>query len=69
LDLVNLITERVIRKIGHLSTRSRAEKDRWGLPYLQAEAKTLDCRRPRDVAKLFQGNPRSLALLRAIQRL
>jgi hypothetical protein len=69
LDLVNLITERVIRKIGQLSTRSHAEKDSWGLPYLQAEAKSLVCRRPRDVAKLFQGNPRSLALLRAIQTL
>lgn len=69
LDLVDLITGRVIRKIGELSDGSRAEKDRWGLPYMQAEAKALLRLTRRQVARLFQGNPRSMALLHAIQAL
>jgi hypothetical protein len=69
LDLVDLITQRVIRKIGDLSKQSRAQKEYWGLPYLQAEAKTLLRQRPRYVARLFRDNPRSLELLRAIQTL
>lgn len=69
LYLVDLITKRVIRKIAALSNGSRAQKDRWGLSYLQAEAKQLLRQRPDQVAKLFRDNPRSLALLDAIRAL
>ena len=69
LDLVDLITSRVIRKIGDLSNGSRAEKDAWGLPYMQTEAKALLRLPPRRVTRMFDGNPRSMALLRAIQAL
>ncbi|MGH9204115.1 MAG: hypothetical protein ACRD2A_23045, partial [Vicinamibacterales bacterium] len=69
LDLVDLITQRVIAKIGELSNRSRAQKERWGLAYLQKEAQPLLQRPRREVARLFRDNPRSLALLDAIQSL
>src|SRR5204862_3516389 len=67
LDLVNLITRRVMRKVGQLSNQSRAEKDRWGWRHLQEESQALLRLSPRRVATLLQRNPRSLALLDAIQ--
>jgi hypothetical protein len=69
LDLVDLITQRVIRKIGELSNRSRAEKERWGLSYLQKETRALLQRPRRHVTRLLHDNPRSLALLDAVQSL
>jgi hypothetical protein len=67
LDLMDLITKRVTRKIVALSNRSRAEQDRWGLRHMREEAQALLRLSPRAVAGLFQGNRRSTALLDAIQ--
>jgi hypothetical protein len=69
LDLVDLITARVIRKIGALAKASRAQQERWGLRYIKAEARALMRRPRREVSRLFGDNPRSVALLEAIQAL
>jgi hypothetical protein len=67
LELVDLITRRVTRKVADLSTRSRAEKDRWGLRYLQEEAEPLLRWPRRRATRLLGGNPQSIALLEAVQ--
>ncbi len=67
LDLVDRITKRVMRKVGELSKGSKADRDRWGLSYMQAEARTLLRLSPRQLSRQFQDNPHSNALLSAIR--
>jgi hypothetical protein len=67
LDLVDRITARVIDKVHRLRTAPRAEQERWGLRYMQREARAL-LRMPRQrLTELFQGNPRSMELVSALR--
>jgi hypothetical protein len=67
LDLVDRITERVIGTVRTLASAPREEQERWGLPQMRAEARTLARRPRRQLDRMFQGNPRSLSLISALQ--